>query len=143
MNAHPAKQQNYFTLELVLGAVMHWIVRRREIREERAQLRECDPEELARLAREMGVSTQELADLVGQGAEGAELQPRMAATLGLDPESPALQEAAMARDLKRLCIACASKRRCRREIAAGTAAEHYREFCPNAYTFDLLMARGH
>jgi hypothetical protein len=91
----------------------------------------------------MGVSVQELAHLVGQGSDGAELQPRMAAALGLDPEDPVLQEAAMARDLKRLCIACASKRRCRRELAAGTAGEHYREFCPNAYTFDLLRGRRH
>jgi hypothetical protein len=43
------------------------------------------------------------------------------------------------RDLQRLCITCAQKKRCGHELAAGTAGENFREFCPNAYTLEALF----
>ena len=43
------------------------------------------------------------------------------------------------RDLQRLCMVCAQKGHCQHELAQGTAAEHFREFCPNAYTLDALF----
>jgi hypothetical protein len=33
---------------------------------------------------------------------------------------------------------CASKRQCDRDLAAGTSAEHYEEYCLNAPTIDSL-----
>jgi len=41
--------------------------------------------------------------------------------------------------LQRLCVVCSQKGRCEHELAKGTAAEHFHEFCPNAFTLDALF----
>jgi hypothetical protein len=43
------------------------------------------------------------------------------------------------RDLQRLCISCSEKQRCAHELDVGSAAEHFRQYCPNAYTLDALL----
>jgi hypothetical protein len=42
------------------------------------------------------------------------------------------------RDLERVCALCHHKRQCDRDLVAGTSAEHYQEYCPNAPTIDGL-----
>lgn len=143
MSAHPAQQLHYPALEAVLGAVASWIVRYRQAHQAQAELRECDPDEVARVAREMNVSPRELSNLVARGPDGAALLGKMLKVLGIDPEGPALKDLALTRDLQRVCVACDDKRRCQHEFARGTAGEHYREFCPNAYTLKDLMGRRH
>jgi len=136
-------EHRYPAIESVLGAIAHWITKYREAHEARAELRQCDAEEVARVARELNVTSGELADLAAKKPEGAALLGRMLTALGIDPESPALKDPLMIRDLQRLCIGCDHKRRCAHELAAGTAAEHYGDFCPNAYTFDVVLGRRH
>jgi hypothetical protein len=46
----------------------------------------------------------------------------------------------MMRDMQRLCTACSQKRRCKRELAAGTAATNYPGFCPNAISLKTMLA---
>jgi hypothetical protein len=41
--------------------------------------------------------------------------------------------------LQRICITCGHKAQCSHELAAGTAAKHYRDFCPNAMSIDELF----
>lgn len=74
------------------------------------------------------------------GARAAEQLNRMFVALGIDPETLRTMEVRTARDLQETCSLCASKSRCRRSLAAGTAATAYREFCPNAATLDALAA---
>ena len=40
--------------------------------------------------------------------------------------------------MERVCALCHHKGECVRDFAAGTAAEHYEEYCPNAPTIDVL-----
>ena len=42
------------------------------------------------------------------------------------------------RDMERVCAACQHKRQCDHDLAAGTAAKHYEEYCGNALTIDAL-----
>jgi hypothetical protein len=65
----------------------------------------------------------------------------MLIALAVDPEALAKSNPAVMRDLQRLCVACSQKGRCQHELAEGTAAEHFREFCPNAFTLDALFGR--
>lgn len=143
MNAHPAEQQHYPGLEPILSAIAHWITKYRQVHDARAEFRRCDSEEVARIARELNVSPRELGDLAGKGPESAALLGKMLLALGIDPESRPLKDPLLMRDLQRLCVACDHKRQCAHELAAGTAAEHYREFCPNAYTLDVLLGQRH
>ena len=103
------------------------------------QLAQCGPDEIARMAHDLRLRPAELVGLARKGPEAARLLPRMLVALGIDPKNLAVGNAAVLRDLQRLCIACGNKRICLHRIEGGTAAENYADFCPNAYTLDALF----
>ena len=63
----------------------------------------------------------------------------MLIALRVDPHVLVNTNLAVMRDLQRLCVVCSQKGRCEHELAKGTASEHFREFCPNAFTLDALL----
>jgi hypothetical protein len=65
----------------------------------------------------------------------------MLSAIAVDAQALTNGDPAVMRDLQRTCILCDHKSRCQRELAEGTAARHFREFCPNAYTFDALAQK--
>lgn len=134
-------QPHYPGLEPILGTIAGWITRYREGLQYRAELRQCGTEEVARIAHDLNVTPGELATLAGKGENAAALLDKMLAALGVDRESKHVQDPRMMRDLQRLCFSCNHKQQCGHELAAGTAKEHYRAFCPNAYTLDVLTGR--
>jgi len=44
--------------------------------------------------------------------------------------------------MERICSFCTRKRQCHRELAAGTAATNYVEFCENADKIDMLRLKS-
>ena len=64
---------------------------------------------------------------------------KMLIALRVDPHALVSTDPAVMRDLQRLCVVCSQKGRCEHELAKGTASEHFREFCPNAFTLDALF----
>ena len=93
------------------------------------------------MASDLGLSTGELKSLAAKWPDAADPLRKMLVGLGVDPNALAKADPAVMRDLQRLCVACDHKRRCRLELAKGTAAAHFHEFCPNAYTLDALFAQ--
>jgi hypothetical protein len=63
----------------------------------------------------------------------------MLVALHVDPKVLAEMDPLVMRELKWLCITCSNKKRCEHELARGTAAEHFHEFCPNAVSLDELL----
>ena len=61
--------------------------------------------------------------------------------LGIDEEALARTQPLVLRDMERVCALCTHKGQCDRDLAAGTAAEHYEEYCLNAPTIDVLGPR--
>jgi hypothetical protein len=59
--------------------------------------------------------------------------------VGIDPQKLASAEPATMRALRRTCISCSNKHKCGQDVAAGTAARHYRVYCPNAMSLDALL----
>jgi len=59
-------------------------------------------------------------------------------SLDLDPEAIRRREPGAMRALEAACLSCAERRRCTRELWAGTAADTYPEFCPNAARLERL-----
>ena len=92
-----------------------------------------------RIARDLGLSVSDLRGLAAKGPGAAETLQKMLLALSVDPQSLAKADPAVMRDLQRLCMVCGQKGRCQHELARGTAAEHFREFCPNAYTLDAVL----
>lgn len=91
------------------------------------------------IAKDMGVSAEELGKIAGKGHHAADLVQKMLIALNVDPAAIAKTEPAVMRDLQRLCMNCVDKKRCGRALEKGAAAAHFHEFCPNALTLDALF----
>jgi len=139
MSSQPVENASYAGLESILNVIAQWVRKYRYARGIRDELMNCGPDEVANIARGLGVSPSELVNLASKGPEAATSLQKMLLALGVDPKSLASDDPIMMRDLQRLCIACGHKRQCEHDLAAGTAAENYRDYCPNAYTLDDLF----
>jgi hypothetical protein len=67
---------------------------------------------------------------------------KLLTALGVDRARRPFDEPALIRDLQDLCTVCDHTQQCAHELAAGTAAQHYRTYCPTAYTIDYMIGRG-
>ena len=133
------KRPNYPTVDFVVNAIAGWINKYRAMYSTRDEFAQCTPQEVLRIAADMGVPTGELRALAAKGPGSAQLLEQMLLRLYVDPAQLANSNPAIMRDLQRLCVVCGQKDRCRHELKEGTAAEHFHEFCPNAFTLDALF----
>jgi|SRR5262245_57151303 len=99
----------------------------------------CGPVEVMRMAKDIGVTPGQLRELVRKGPGSADLLKTMLVALHVDPKVIADLDPLVMRELKWLCITCSSKKRCAHELAKGTSAENFHEFCPNAMSLDELL----
>jgi hypothetical protein len=127
MKAYPA-------VNSVIDIFANWLRHRREI----AELCDCGKAEHANIARDLGVSVDQLDDLVRRGSHAAEELPKMMAALNLDAEAIARAQPLVMRDLQQVCSRCQSKWRCNLDLAAGTAAREHADYCSNTPTLDAL-----
>lgn len=126
-------------VETLIHSFGDWLKHRREMNE----LRELNTAEFDRIAGELNVSPSDLSELVRQGPHAADELPQMLKVLGIDEEALARTQPLVLRDMERVCALCHQKGECVRDFAAGTAAEHYEEYCPNAPTIDSLGPELH
>lgn len=118
----------------MVDSFSEWLKHRRELRE----MREMDAVNFGRIASELRMSAGELEALVQKGPHAADELPRMLMALGIDEADLVRTEPLVLRDMERVCALCNHKRECDRDLAAGTAAAHYEEYCANAPTIDSL-----
>jgi hypothetical protein len=128
--------------EFILGAIADWINSYRSRAGLQAAFGRCTPDDVKQIAKDLGVPAPELRALASKGPHAADLLEKMLLALGVDPAAIVKTDPATMRDLQRLCSACAAKGRCQRELNDGTAAAHFHEFCPNAFTLDALLAQA-
>jgi len=114
-----------------------WLRRRQEIRE----LREMNSGDCARIAHDLSVSPAELDGLVRLGPHASDELPKLLDALGIDEAKLSQTQPVLLRDMVRVCAACQQKAHCDRELEAGTAGLHFREYCPNADTINELNPR--
>ena len=133
-----AGQSASTAFEPVMHVIVQWVRLCRIALGARDELAVASPEEVARIARELGVRPPELAQAVAQWPSNADLLRRMMIALGIDPDAPALKDHAVVSELQRLCASCCQKAECTRDLAAGTAAETFYAYCPNAKTLDSI-----
>lgn len=138
MLAEQASQPHYPVVEAAIDAVADWVNRYRQLTGPSA-LGDCDSQEVARIAADLGITAAELRDLAEAKPGSAALLNEMLPALGIDPKTLAESDPLVTRDLRRLCVTCRNKNLCRREIDELGAAAHYHEFCPNAVTLDALL----
>lgn len=133
------QEKPYPVVDFMIDTFGDWLKHRREMRE----MHEMDAANFNQIAGELRMSPSDLEELVRQGPHAADELPKMLMALGIDQEALARTEPHVLRDMERVCSMCNHKRQCDRDLAAGTAAKHYEEYCGNADTIDGLGTQAH
>jgi hypothetical protein len=68
--------------------------------------------------------------------------PYILTALDIDEEALRRAKPALLRDMERVCSFCTRRRQCHQELAAGTAATNYVEYCENADKIDMLRLKS-
>ena len=130
----PAQTKPYPVVEFLIDTFTNWLHHRREL----SETRQMDRSDFDRIAGELRISTDELETLVRHGPHAADELPKLLRALGIDEDGLARTEPQLLRDMERVCAQCNQKRKCNRDVAAGTSSGHYEEYCLNASTIDGL-----
>jgi hypothetical protein len=129
-------------VDLALSAIAEWVsLYRYTIAPLHDEFGLCGPDEVMRVAKEIGLTPSELGDLASEGPGTVNLLKDMLVALHVDPKVLADTDPLIRRELQWLCLTCNNKKRCKQELANETAPDHFREFCPNAVSFDELFDR--
>jgi hypothetical protein len=121
------------------AAIARWIDRYRDMLDPDHQFAACTRDEVEVIAHDLGMTSDDLRTLTRKGPDGARLLYKMLSALGADPKRLAKDDPLVMRDLQRLCVSCTYKRQCEHDLAEGRSAENYHDYCPNAYTLDLMF----
>ena len=121
-------------IEALIGTFSDWLRHRRELNE----MRRLDRADFDRIAYDLRVSPDDLEQLVRNGPHAADELPKLLKTLGIDEATLANTQPFLLRDMERVCAMCEQKRQCDRDLADGTSAERYQDYCANAPTIERL-----
>ncbi len=131
MSAH---SEPYPAVEKLIDTFAAWLKHRRELNE----MRQMDRTDFDHIANDLRVSSTDLDEMVRLGPHAADELPQMLKALGIDEAALARTQPLVLRDMERVCAYCKDKAHCHRDLAAGTAPEHYKEYCLNAPTIETL-----
>jgi uncharacterized protein YjiS (DUF1127 family) len=131
------QEQPYPVVSRMIDIFAEWLKHRRELRE----MRELDAANFGQIASDLRISSTDLEALVRHGPHAADELPKMLAALGINHDDLARTEPLVLRDMERVCSLCIHKHLCDRDLAAGTAAAHYGDYCANAPTIDGMELR--
>ena len=122
---------------ILAGLIEGWR-RHRRVQQDRAFLRNAEAFDIERLAADIGMGVDELAEIIARGESAPALSARMMAAHGFDRGDVAARSPASLREVSSMCSRCDHKRRCEVELNAGTAVAHADAFCPNAQLMQML-----
>ena len=123
----------------VFNAIASWVNKYREAVSARAEFANCGADEVANIARDVGVSPEELLYITNKGPHAADELSRLLCALGVEPQKLRSADPTLMRSLERVCVTCGHKNQCRHNLTAGTAAGHYQYYCPNAIPLKALF----
>lgn len=129
-----AQARPFPRVEVLIDTFADWLRHRRDL----SEIRQLDAANFDRIANDLQVSPGVLDKLVRQGPHAADELPKLLKILGIDEADLARTQPLVLRDMERVCAMCASKHQCDQDLAAGTSAGHYEEYCLNAPTIDSL-----
>jgi hypothetical protein len=134
--------KRYPVFDSMIAAVGDWVRKRRLMNQCRQRLDECDSQQIAQIATEVGLSPNELRRMAKLGPDAAKLVLERMAALHLDAEAIAKSEPGTMRDLQRLCSTCASKKQCQFDVLLVPDDPKWWRYCPNAGTLEALQSEA-
>ena len=122
----------------------HLLARLREWWRRHSELETMDPEELARVARDLGMTGGELKDLAARGPDAAHLLDERMRVLGLTRADVERVVHGLMRDMERTCACCDEKGVCEKDLAARPDDTAWEGYCPNAVALTgAKIIKGH
>lgn len=129
------------TPENLTDRLKRWCSATWEAINEAKLLASLDDETVKLLAQDNALSEQELRDLIAKGPHAADEMLALMKLLNIDPKEASLEEPAEFREMHVTCAHCGEKTRCRRELADGSAAADFANYCGNAEMLDDMRSR--
>jgi len=133
------RTQNWPFLDNVIGPIADWWRKHAEMRNNLTGLDSLGPDELARVAQDVGIGSSDLRALAQHCSDAADLLEFRLASLDLDRDDLARNAPTQLRDMERLCTMCNHKGHCARDLAADPSDPIWRRYCPNERTFSELQ----
>ncbi len=106
------------------------------------ELQDLTPHDYDTMAADIGVTPEQFHDLAPRIDDHSDQMDAMIRAQGLEPRDVRRAFGGLRRDMEVLCAQCRSPARCRRELAAGTAAARMHDFCVNAAAIDDMARRA-
>jgi hypothetical protein len=125
-----------------VSALGNWLRNCRSVRQNRQDFGEWSNYELARIAQDVGLSSQDLREMMKLSPDAAKLLLRRMSMLRLDADELTKSEMDVMRDLQRVCSTCGSKRQCRIDLARDPENPVWRRYCPNEKTLAELQSNA-
>ena len=101
-----------------------------------------DADDMARMARDVGLTASDLRALANHCSDAADLLQRRLAACGVSAKELAQTAPTELRDMERLCTMCGSKGRCARDLSADPADPVWLQYCPNAPSLTQVARAG-
>jgi hypothetical protein len=100
----------------------------------------CSDWDVEQMAKDIGVSSDELRRLASLGEDSADLLLARMAALHLDRSEVSASVPEILQDLRRVCSFCKDHRRCALDLARNSADPAWKQYCPNVGTLLALDA---
>jgi uncharacterized protein YjiS (DUF1127 family) len=129
---------NAETSVTVLGRISQWWQERAQQRQALEELRSLGDTALEELARDFGITPDQLLGLVSRGQHSADQMLVLLRLYGLDPEAIEDAEPHTFRDMQLNCAMCDVKGRCQRDLKHEAGLGTFAAYCPNAAEMHAL-----
>ena len=125
-------QAPYPLIESGIDATIDFFARAVRRYQAAQELRNIGEIEISSIARDLGISQTELKSLVTHDAGFPKLLKRMFSALWIDGRVVQEANPILLLDMQKVCALCQNTRRCRKELEAGSAGDHFHDYCPNS-----------
>ena len=125
----------------IMSALVQWWRERGTRRAHIQELEQFSPHELGQLGKDTGASPTELRALAGKWPDSAALLTRRIKALHIPPAVAETRWSSV-KDMKKLCSLCDEKQQCDHDLTFNADDPNWKNYCPNADTFDALIRDG-
>jgi|UniRef100_Q11MV5 hypothetical protein len=119
-------------MRILWSSVTAWACDRQHRMDTSREIQALDAHERARVLGELGLTQTELGAGLQIPFISRDLISGALHALVIDPDALRARHGSWERDMRRVCMACPARGRCRRDLATGDFARRYRHYCPNA-----------
>lgn len=106
-----------------------------------SELKRLDREQVSELAREVGVTSEQLISMEAAGTGSAAQLSKRLHCLDLEEKQLPLTDWAALRDMQRVCSVCGTKWQCEQDLRDRPNDPRWLQYCPNAETLRGLAKR--